>query len=218
MNLNLNDLLSYWWVIGLACCVIPFILITLAAVWVARNAPRIVQPDQADLRRSFEALKAKRKNATTQELVNAIIARQSLRSGVIGAITSVGGLPTLPIALPIDLYTTARIQSAMLQFIAWAYQPTMPNSPQNALDLAEAAALRAGIAPNDLLLAGGQRLTRYAIRQIIVNVVEKSFAKLIPGIGLFIGFFVNYTVTRGLGYVAARYYTVRRAAPLAPKT
>ncbi len=216
MDINWNDVLSYWWVIGLACCVIPFIVITLAAIWVVRNAPRVVQPNEADLRRSFEALRAKRKNATTQELVNAIIARQSLRSGLIGAITSVGGLPTLPIALPIDLYTTARIQSAMLLFIAWAYQTTAPSGQQNnVLDLAEAAALRAGIAPNELLLAGGQRLTRYAIRQLIVNVVEKSFAKVIPGIGLFIGFIVNYSVTRGLGFVAARYYTARRAATTA---
>ncbi|MDX2160908.1 MAG: hypothetical protein SF162_06245 [bacterium] len=211
MNIGLQELFNNWWVIGLVCCAIPFVIVALFAVWLVRAAPRLMRADEESMRQGFARLRAQYPNATTSQLVQRIIARESLKSGLIGAITSVGGLPTLPIALPIDLITTVRIQSAMLQFIAWAYQPTAPANGESGslIDLSEALALRMGVAPGDLILAGGQRLTRYATRQLLVHVVEKSFAKLIPGIGLIIGFAVNYSITRGMGVVAARWYEMR---------
>jgi hypothetical protein len=41
-----------------------------------------------------------------------------------GAITSVGGLPFLPIGLAVDLIASSRIQSSMLHFIGWNYRRT----------------------------------------------------------------------------------------------
>ncbi len=192
-----------------ACCIVPVIILFIAAFFIMRRAPKIIQPNVDDLRLTFNALKAKNANATIDELVRQVIQRQALRTGIIGAITSVGGLPVLPFGLTIDLLTTTRAQSAMLYFIAWAYQPTAVLAKQDVLDYAEALALRAGLSSNQLILLGGQRASSYALRRLFVIIVEKSFAKVIPGVGLFIGFVVNYTITRGMGVVAARWYADR---------
>ncbi|MBE0690498.1 MAG: hypothetical protein IH587_10305 [Anaerolineae bacterium] len=55
-------------------------------------------------------------------------------------------------------------------------------------------------------------LTQRLIRRIMVMVVEKTFAKLIPGIGLIVGFAVNYLTARGTSWLAARWYAARARA------
>ncbi|MFN8527551.1 MAG: hypothetical protein U0670_02955 [Anaerolineae bacterium] len=216
MNINssIQALLDYWWLYGLICCAIPFIILLVVGFWVVRNAPHVIEPDMDDMRRSYDQLRAKHANLTTDQLVERIIGRQALRSGVIGAITSVGGLPELPLGLAVDLYTSARIQTTMLHFIAWAYQPApgtiTPTGSNKILDLSEALALQMGTSTDELLVVGGQQLSRYAARKLIEVVLEKSIAKVIPGLGLIIGFGVNYSITRGMGFIAARYYAARK--------
>jgi hypothetical protein len=207
MNINQND----WLLVGLGlCCVIPFVALLLASLWVIRNAANWIQPDTAQLQRGYEKLKAANASATDDQLVSTIIQRQALRSGIIGAITSVGGLPALPFGLTIDLYTTARIQSETLYFIAQVY--SREGAPQRVLKLDEALVMRLGKGGSQLLVEGGQRLTAYLTRRLLVVVAEKTAAKLIPGIGLIIGFAVNYLMVQGMGRLAARWYASHQPA------
>lgn len=202
--MNQND----WLLVGLGlCCVIPFVALLLASLWVIRNAANWIQPDTAQLQNNYEKWKAANASATDDELVNKIIQRQALRSGIIGAITSVGGLPALPFGLTIDLYTSARIQSETLYFIAQVY--SREGARQQVLKLDEALALRLGAGGNALLVEGGQRLGAYLIRRLVVIVTEKTAAKVIPGIGLIIGFAVNYLMMQGMGRLAARWHKGR---------
>ncbi|MBL8154367.1 MAG: hypothetical protein JNM70_09300 [Anaerolineae bacterium] len=197
-----------WLLVGLGlCCVIPFVALLLASLWVIRNAANWLQPDTAQLQSSYEKLKAANASATDDQLVNKIIQRQALRSGIIGAITSVGGLPALPFGLTIDLYTTARIQSETLYFIAQVY--SREGVRQQVLKLDEALTLRLGAGGNALLVEGGQRLGAYLIRRLVVIITEKTAAKVIPGIGLIIGFAVNYLMMQGMGRLAARWHKGR---------
>ena len=142
-------------------------------------------------------------------MVKIIVGRQARRCGLIGAITSVGGVFTLPFGLTIDLFTTARIQNEMLYFIASVYQP--PGVDMEALDIREALGLRLNATGQAMVVEGGQRLSRYAIRELTVLLVEKTIAKVIPGLGLMIGFLVNYLTTQAMGRLVALWYE-RQAA------
>jgi hypothetical protein len=197
----------------LLCCVVPFVVILLASWWALQNAPRLLTPDMNAMRETYERLRAGQSDTTTDQLINRMIHRQALRSGAFGALTSVGGLPLLPIGLVIDLATSARLQSEMLHFIAWAYRGE-EWAKADVLALPQALALRANTTGSALLLEGGQQVSRYVLGRLTVLIAEKSFAKLIPGLGLIAGFVVNYLTTQAMGRLAARWYAGKLLAGL----
>jgi hypothetical protein len=205
--IDLNNINLGWLLVG--CCVIPVLVLTAFFVVLIRNSQRWLTPDENQLRADYERMRAEHPNANPQQFVNRIIHRQAVRSGLVGAITSVGGLPLLPIGLIIDMYSTTRIQSATLHFIGWALGA---RSDAEILNLSDSLVLRQEDVTNFVLARApglGQRLSR----QILELLAEKAFAKLIPGLGLIIGFAVNYFVTRGISRVAAEYYTRMLSAP-----
>jgi hypothetical protein len=199
--MRLEDINLGWLLVG--CCVLPVLILTAFFVILIRNSQRWLTPDEGQLRAEYERMRTENPNANPQQFVNRIIHRQSVRSGLVGAITSVGGLPLLPIGLIIDMYSTSRIQSATLHFIGWALGA---RSDAELLNLRDSLVLRQEDVAN-FVLARAPRLGQRLTRQILELLAEKAFAKLIPGLGLIIGFAVNYFVTRGISRVAAEYYT-----------
>jgi hypothetical protein len=204
-----------WLVAGALCCVFPTLILLVASAWVIRNGQRYLTPDTTDLHRQFEHMKAQNPNANPETFINRIIHRQAIRSGLIGAITSVGGLPFLPFGMTIDLYASARIQNATLHFIAWALNPQGANANTTILSLGQTLKLGDGGQVDEYLSNQTQTLGLGLSRRLIEMVTEKAFAKLIPGLGLIIGFVVNYAITRGTSQIAVRWYTERlRARPV----
>lgn len=202
------DNISWGWLL-VGCCVLPVLVLTAFFVVMIRRSQQWLTPDETQLRAEYERMRAADPNANPQQFVNRIIQRQAVRSGLVGAITSVGGLPLLPIGLIIDMYSTSRIQSATLHFIGWALGA---RGDVQILNLQDSLVLRQEDVTNFVLSRApglGQRLTR----QILEVLAEKAFAKLIPGLGLIIGFAVNYSLTRGISRVAAQYYTRLLSAP-----
>ena len=194
---------NWLWIAGL-CCVIPFILIAIASVYIIRRGQHWVTPQLDDLQRSFDELKAANPTLSTEQLVQKIIQRQALRAGIIGALTSVGGIFELPFGLAIDLYTTSRLQNATLYFISQAFgaEGRVP-----LLNLNQALSLRAEDRVREFLANAGTAGAQRAYRRLMVILVEKTFAKLIPGIGLIVGFLVSYATARGVSQLAAAYYS-----------
>lgn len=207
MTLNdyVNNLVPYL----LLCCVLPTVVMVGLMVWAVYRGAKLLQPEEGELLRRFEGLKAANPGLKDDELVNKIIQRQAMRAGIVGAITSVGGLPLLPIGLPIDLITTARLQTETLHFIAWAYGGKGNN--QQVLDLNQALALRFGVSAHDMVVMGSQQVSQRVVRRLLVMIAEKAAAKLVPFIGLAIGFAVNYALARGTSHLAARWYKSRLA-------
>jgi hypothetical protein len=194
---------NWLWITAL-CCVIPFILIVIASVYVVRHGQRLVTPEIDDLQRSYDKLKASNPTLSTEQLVQKIIRRQALRAGIIGALTSVGGIFALPFGLAIDLYTTSRLQAATLYFISQAFSA---EGRVPLLNMNQALALRAEDRVREFLAGAGSAGAQRVYRRMMVILVEKTFAKLIPGIGLIIGFIVNYVIARGVSQLAAAYYS-----------
>lgn len=199
-------------------CLVPTVIIGVV-VWMAiRSGWNLYQwflPDDEDLINRFVAMREKEPDKETHHLVNRVLHQQALRSGIVGAVTSVGGVFTLPIALPIDLITTARIQSTTLHFIAWAYEMEKSGQVPKVLDLNEILGMKGGGFLNvkvdeitqQLVIAQSERFSRMATRRALLMVGEKAFAKLIPGIGFLIGFGVNYITARSMGQLAVEWYS-----------
>ncbi|MEZ4672475.1 MAG: hypothetical protein R3E39_31625 [Anaerolineae bacterium] len=207
----MNDLINNLGLWLLLCCIVPFVVFIGLSVWVIIRSRAFLTADVPKLQERFAKLKAANPNLSQDQLVHKIIHQQSLRSGIIGAITSVGGLPLLPLGLAIDLFTSARIQTDTLHFIAMTYGTA--NAPRTVLALDQVLQARMGLPLELVITEGSGRLSRYLVRELLVVVGEKAFAKLIPGLGLIIGFAVNYLLTRALMTFAATLYA-RNAAQL----
>lgn len=203
MDWNNNQL---WLTAGLLCCVVPFIVLLAGFFWLVRSGQRYLTPDVEELRARFEQMKARNPDLTADQLVQKIINQQALRSGIVGALTSVGGLPTLPFGLTIDLIASSRIQSATLYLISWALDPQGTRSTVPVLNLLQAFRLVEGASVEEIVAAQTQAIGSQVTRRLAVMLAEKAFAKVIPGLGLVIGFVVNYAMAQGVSRVAVHWY------------
>ncbi len=202
MQFDLNTFL-----IGMAlCCVVPTVILIGLSLWFIQRGAAWLTPDEDKLRAEFDRIRAKQPTTPPEKLVQQLIHAQAIKAGIAGAITSVGGLPFLPIGLVVDLIASSRIQSSMLHFIGWSYASGATPRAGQVLALPEAIRLRGEGVGRNLLLEGSQAAAQAAQRRIMLMVAEKAAAKLVPILGLVVGFAVNYLTTRAIGQAAAIWY------------
>lgn len=161
-----------------------------------------------------------------EELSRKIISRRSLKAGGIGGICNLGGFITMPITMPVELYSCFRIQARMVLAIAYIYDwPT--HDEDTATDILLVMGGNAGI--NALSKAGmkvGQELAKKAVKKFITREAMKkvnrivsrkiitkagkisltSFMKLAPLIGAPIGAGFDYFGTLSIGKIAFKFY------------
>lgn len=184
----------------LLLCVLPLLIVVVIGLLLFRAGQRgineFANPDISKLQTEFEKQRVQNPGASTEQLVGTIIQQQALKSGIIGAITGFGGFVTLPIALPVDIVMSLRLQAALVEFIASVYGHAQPNERE--------ARIRTFL----IMSASGQiteRTTGVAIK-FLLRVIGKSFSKLVPFLGAAISFGVNYAIVRGVGWGAVRWY------------
>lgn len=206
MDNNLGNLLLI--AFGLLC-VLPVVLVLVAGVVLYRMGRQrlegFIEPDLDKMQAHYETLRAQNPAANRETLVNRIIHQQALKCGIIGAVTGIGGFYTLPIALPIDLVLSLRIQAALVSFIAHAY---------GAGDNAREANLR-----NYIIMTGSSEATQTTTRvftRFLLRVIGKSFSKLIPFLSALISFGVNYALVQVMARVAVRWYSRAETLPPPP--
>jgi hypothetical protein len=204
-NLNPNFMQYVIVFYTVLCCVVPMFGLMLGVFLAYRNGSSFINnfitPDIDKMHTAFDTLKQKYPNKTTDELVRRIIRRQSLRCGAIGAMTGLGGLPTLPITITIDLLLSYRIQGAMVNFIARAYDhdPNIPKEEELVTSMVMFGSSR--------LTESTTRAATRALTNVIGEVGSKVLAKIIPLVGAVIGFAVNYLTTQATGRMAASVYS-----------
>jgi len=153
-------------------------------------------PDVEKLRGQFASIHKKSPNISEKQALQKIINQQAFKSGMVGAITSLGGFYTLPIALPVDMVLSTQIQSTIVQFIASAYGVEVDNELSYRV--------RTYIVTTGSTQVT-ERTTRYLMK-FALRMSGRSFAKLIPLIGAFIGFTVNYFIAQTTARVAIKWY------------
>ncbi|HEY9612493.1 EcsC family protein [Allocoleopsis sp.] len=65
---------------------------------------------------------------TNKQIAEKIVNEQSINSGLLGAVTGLGGLITLPATIPIDLVKAYKIQAFTIRSIAYIYGYTPENT------------------------------------------------------------------------------------------
>jgi hypothetical protein len=184
------------------CCLTPLILVVGIGGWALLSGGRwleqLLHTDGDQLHTRYLALKAAQPDAPHVKLARKVIHEQAMRCGWIGALTSVGGIFTLPLALPLDLITSLQAQAAMVDLIAQIFGVQQRKHERE---------MRGW-----LIVTGGEQLVGMSFDlffRLATRLLPKFAAKLIPFAGALIGFGVNYAIARASGEAALLWYQGR---------
>jgi len=187
----------------------------------------VIQTDPVQVKEYVDKLREQNPGITDDALARKIINRKSIKNGLVGAITGLGGLITLPIAIPANLATTWRVQATMACAIAYVYGHTFTSTDLKtdiyiilAGDSAKEAFKRFGIEISKA--ATKKTVEKYVTREIMTKIwavigqkiVTKageksltSLVKMVPLVGAPVGFAFDWTSTRIVGQTAIKYYS-----------
>ncbi|MEO1133439.1 MAG: EcsC family protein, partial [Cyanobacteria bacterium J06639_1] len=182
----------------------------------------VIQSSKPSVQSYVNQMSERHPQLTKDELAKRIVSRKSLKNGLVGAVTGVGGLITLPVTVPANIAGTWRVQIIMAMAIARLYECEV--------DKTDIYLILAGNSAKETLkrlgVEVGKHVTRKAVnryitrevmkkiwalmgRKIITKAGEKSlvsFTKMILLIGAPIGFGFDWTATQAVGRTAIRYY------------
>lgn len=181
-------------------------LVLLAAValfllWRAKKlVENAVRPNLPALAKLVATKRRKHPGIDDRTLARKLIRRQAARAGVVGFVTGLGGLPTLPVTLPIDIASTIRIQSSLVHLMRLVRGPSDGGEeiPETSLWL---------------ISTGGRELTAASskmIQRLLVKYLSESVLKFLPLLGGVVGFALNWTSTQALGRLTLKWLDQRR--------
>lgn len=184
-------------------CLLPVALTFIVGWYALRYAQRQLEnlsgADADKLQARYVALQGSSRSSVPDEAhIRRIIHEQSLRCGMVGLITGLGGFITLPIAMPVDYLLTTRTQVAMLRFIAAAYGRSEGVSEK---------------LTTYAVLSGSETVTKTSARLIVrllTRFLGKWLSKFIPIVGALISFAVNYVFAQSLGRAAMLLYNKKQ--------
>jgi len=187
----------------------------------------ITQVNPSQVEAYVDKLRSQNPGISQDVLAKKIVRRKSLKNGLVGAATGVGGVLTLPVSVPGDLIASWRIQAFMACSVAYVYGHTAETTDLKtdvylilAGDAAKEALKRVGIEV-------GKHVTKKAVQRYITREVMKriwrvvgqrivtkagqksltSFMKMVPLVGAPIGFAFDYAAARSVGHFAIKYYS-----------
>ena len=187
----------------------------------------MLQGSQASVEGYVDKLRQQNPSLSNRELAKKIVRRKSLKNGLVGAITGVGGLLTLPVMIPTDVAMSWRIQIAMVVAVARVFGHT-----EDTMDLkTDVLLVLAGDSAKEALKRVGIEVTKAATRKavdryvtremmkaiwkvvgkkIVTKAGEKSllsFARMVPLVGAPVGFGFDWVMARKVGAIAIAYYS-----------
>lgn len=87
----------------------------------------IISSDPEEINEYLDKIRSENPTLSKKEIAEKIIHEQSINSGVLGAVTGIGGWITLA-AIPIDIVKSWRIQAFTIRCIAYLYEYTPANT------------------------------------------------------------------------------------------
>ncbi len=200
--------------LGLACLGLFLTLLLTAGVILAINGTRRAHdaferwmtPDPLRLQTRLAQLQQRYPTLDHGALVERIIAQQSLKAGLVGALTGWGGIVTLPIAIPIDFALSTQLQAGLVHFIAGIYAPHQPPEKLRAQTYLILAGNRFTQQAIDVSSRAAQAALARLLTRLLAETVAESLLKVVPVVGAMVGFVFSYATTRATGALAARWY------------
>lgn len=167
-------------------------------------------PDPVALHARLALLRGRHPALSDDALVRHIITDQAVKAGLVGALTGLGGIITLPVAIPIDFALSAKLQAGLIHFAGQVYAP---GAPPEAMRV-QAYAILAGNRFTQQAIDASNRVVQAAIarlmRRLLAETVAESLLKVVPFVGAIVGFIFNCAATRAVGELAARWYRGER--------
>lgn len=186
----------------------------------------VISTDHVKIEDYVDKLVEQNKGISCDELAKKILHRKSIKNGLIGAISGLGGLITLPVSIPTDLICSWRIQASMAFSIAYVYGHTKDTTDLKtdlylilAGNSAKEALKRIGIETSKAITK--KAVEKYITRDIMVKIWKvvgqkiitkagekslTSFMKMVPLVGAPVGFAFDWTATQTVGKFAIAYY------------
>lgn len=190
-------------------CVLPIIIFGALAFFGVKWFDKFVTPNPIALKQKLNQRRQSNPNLTDDDLIGRIITEESLKAGIVGALTGLGGLPLLPIAVPVDFALSAKIQFELIHFIAYVYAPYESEADMKLKTVA--------------IMAGGEgmkaanKAIQETIRRLVISLVgraaAKSVLKVMPVVGAVVGFGFNWFATRSVGLLATKWYKNELQSP-----
>lgn len=189
----------------------------------------VINVDAKDIEQYIEKLRSQNPGITDDALAAKIVSRKSMKNGLVGAATGVGGFITLPITVPADVAASWRIQATMVYALARVYGHTQDTTDLKndlyivlAFDSAKEALKSLGIAAGKAVTR--RMIQKHVTREVMVkiwavlgrSIVTKagtksltSVMRWVPLVGAPIGFGFDWFATRTVGRNAIKYYSGR---------
>ena len=186
----------------------------------------VISNDYVCIESYVDKLREQNKNISCDALAKKILHRKSIKNGLVGAITSLGGVIILPVSIPTDLAFSWRIQASMAFSIAYVYGHTKDTTDLKtdlylilAGDSAKEALKRIGIEVSKSVTK--KAVQKYITRDVMVKIWKvvsqkiitkagekslTSFMKMVPLAGAPVGFFFDWIATQIVGRFAMAYY------------
>lgn len=183
-----------------------------------------IDRDTTVIKKYVDNMRERYPNLGKDDLAKKIISRRALKSGMVGALTSAGGLPSLPFSVPASVVITWRIQVFTIMAIAHVYGHL--DKTENirtdiymilAGDAAKEALKRMGVQVSKdvthhsvrALLSKGAltRINRLLGKRVLSATGKKSLVRLIPLVGAAVGFAFDWSAAHAFGKYAVQYYS-----------
>ncbi|MBD2130288.1 EcsC family protein [Microcoleus sp. ZQ-A2] len=88
----------------------------------------VIGSEPEEVTNYINKLRSDNSEFTNKQIAEKIVNEQSINSGLLGAVTGLGGLMTLPATIPIDLVKAYKIQAFTIRSIAYVYGYTPKNT------------------------------------------------------------------------------------------
>ena len=187
----------------------------------------MIEAGQQDVGEYVGKLRSQNHELSSDELARKIVRRKSVKNGLVGALTGIGGLPTIPISVPADLVASWKIQVFMALAIANVYGHNTKTADIKtdiylilAGDSAKEALKRLGIETSKgmtkkavekyITIEVMKKIWKVVPQKIITKAGEKSltsFMKMVPVVGAPVGFVFDWAAAQAVGRTAIGYYS-----------
>lgn len=177
-------------IFALSLLLIALLCLLLVAIIVVRKVKerlgRMFSQDIRELEKKLDKLGRKHPKDDRTMLIERLIKKESFNAGVVGFFTGLGGLLTLPIALPIDMLASIKIQSRLAKFLI--------HEADASSELSESAKMKIMA-----VVFGSGKMTAVS-RGLAVSLTKKYAPQLVlkavPLVGGVVGFLMDYFGTR----------------------
>ncbi|OQY43120.1 MAG: hypothetical protein B6242_15340 [Anaerolineaceae bacterium 4572_78] len=162
--------------------------------WLTYFFDWLILPNPDTIKKIVDEIRTDNPDLNTDDLVEIIIEKQSFKSGIIGAVTGIGGCLVLPITFFIDLVLSGRTNTSMIYMMAYAHG----HDPKHDDLRFKSVVIMAGESMT-------HRLT-HILAKFVAETLFKSLVKFVPLIGAVLGFLVNRQATEAVGHLTKKSY------------